>query len=52
LRAIAEACLALGRRDQARGWYKLTLRVAPDDSQVRRALSQLDSPPVRPSSSD
>jgi tetratricopeptide (TPR) repeat protein len=42
LRAIAAACQALGRRDEARGWYQLALRVAPDDAELQKALSQLD----------
>jgi hypothetical protein len=52
LRAIGDACVGLGRRDEARGWYRLALRLAPDDSRVRRALSQLDAPHSRKSSSD
>jgi tetratricopeptide (TPR) repeat protein len=43
LRAIAQTCLALGRRDEACGWYRLALRLAPDDSEARNVLSQLDA---------
>jgi tetratricopeptide (TPR) repeat protein len=43
LRAIAQDCLALGRRDEARGWIELALRLAPDDAGLRKALSGLDS---------
>jgi tetratricopeptide (TPR) repeat protein len=43
LGAIAEACLALGRRDEARGWYRLAVSLAPDDLKLRTALFKLDS---------
>jgi tetratricopeptide (TPR) repeat protein len=42
LQAIAGACQALGRRDEARGWYRLALRLAPEDAGVREGLSRLD----------
>jgi tetratricopeptide (TPR) repeat protein len=42
LQAIADACAALGRRDEARGWYRLALRLAPEDPGVREGLSRLD----------
>ena len=48
LQAIASACLALGRRDEARGWFRLALRFAPNDAGLRKALSQIDSAPERP----
>jgi tetratricopeptide (TPR) repeat protein len=43
--AIANDCLALGRRDLARGWIQQALRLAPDDAGLRKALAQLDSAP-------
>ncbi len=47
LRSIARACRDLGRRDQARAWYRLALRIAPDDASVQEALSQLDQDKAR-----
>ncbi|HZW30637.1 MAG TPA: tetratricopeptide repeat protein [Isosphaeraceae bacterium] len=44
LQSIAAACLALGRRDQARAWYQLALRHDPGNAAVQQALSRLDSP--------
>lgn len=43
LRTIAAACLRVNRRELARGWYQLVLRLAAGDSEARRALSELDS---------
>jgi tetratricopeptide (TPR) repeat protein len=43
LRAIAKACLVLGRRDEAWGWYRLALSLAPDDPALQSALAGLDS---------
>jgi tetratricopeptide (TPR) repeat protein len=41
LKAIGEACLRLGRRDEAHAWYRLALSLAPDDTALRRAVSDL-----------
>ncbi len=43
LQAIAEACLALNRRDLARAWYRLALSHDPNNDELKNALSQLDS---------
>jgi tetratricopeptide (TPR) repeat protein len=43
LQAIAEACLALDRRDEARAWYRLALSHDPDNDQLKNALSRLGS---------
>jgi tetratricopeptide (TPR) repeat protein len=43
MRAIAEACLVLGRRNEACGWYRLALSLAPNDPTLQSALSALDS---------
>lgn len=43
LRSIAEACLELGRRDQARAWFRLALAHAPGDADLQRALFRLDA---------
>jgi tetratricopeptide (TPR) repeat protein len=43
LQAIANDCLALGRRDEARSWIQHALSLAPEDAGLRKALSQLDS---------
>jgi tetratricopeptide (TPR) repeat protein len=43
LQAIAEACLALNRRDLARAWYRLALGTDPDNDRLKSALSRLDS---------
>jgi tetratricopeptide (TPR) repeat protein len=43
LQAIANDCLALGRRDEARGWIQQALRLAPDDAGLRKTLSQIDA---------
>jgi tetratricopeptide (TPR) repeat protein len=43
--AIANECLALGRRDEARGWFQHALRLAPEDAGLRKAMSQLDAAP-------
>jgi tetratricopeptide (TPR) repeat protein len=45
LRDIAAACLVLGRRDQARAWYRLALSRDPQSTDLRRALSDLGSEP-------
>ena len=42
LQAIAEACLTLGRRDEARAWYRLALSHDPSNAHLKHALSQLD----------
>jgi tetratricopeptide (TPR) repeat protein len=42
LQAVAAACAALGRRDEARAWYRLALLYAPDDPGLRKALAELD----------
>jgi tetratricopeptide (TPR) repeat protein len=42
LQAIAAACLALGRRDEARAWYRLALGHAPEDAGLRKAVSELE----------
>jgi tetratricopeptide (TPR) repeat protein len=44
LKAIGDACMRLGRRDEARGWYRIALSLAPDDPALRRALSDLGPP--------
>jgi hypothetical protein len=41
LRAIGDACLALGRRDEARAWYRIALTHDPDNAHLKNALSQL-----------
>jgi tetratricopeptide (TPR) repeat protein len=43
LQAIAEACLALNRRDQARAWYRLALSYDPNNDDLKNALARLDS---------
>jgi len=48
LQVIGEACLAVGRRDQARAWFQLALSHDPDNAVLKNALSQLDA--VRPAS--
>jgi tetratricopeptide (TPR) repeat protein len=43
LQAIAEACLALNRREQARAWYRLALSHDPHNDRLKEALSRLES---------
>ncbi len=43
LQAIGDACLPLGRRDEARAWYRLALSHDPANAHLKDALSQLDS---------
>jgi tetratricopeptide (TPR) repeat protein len=47
---LGEACAALGRDAEARGWYKLAIARDPLDSQAQRALFRLgaarDGPPA------
>jgi tetratricopeptide (TPR) repeat protein len=43
LKAIGDACLGLGRRDEARAWYQLALSHDPENSSLKNALSQLGS---------
>jgi tetratricopeptide (TPR) repeat protein len=43
LRAIAEACLACNRRDQARAWFRLALSHDPSNDHLKNALSRLES---------
>ncbi len=43
LRAIGDACRALGRLHQARGWYRLALAHNPTDSDLQKQLFELDS---------
>jgi tetratricopeptide (TPR) repeat protein len=43
LQKIAEACLALNRRDEARAWYRLALSHDPHNEQLKNALSRVDS---------
>jgi tetratricopeptide (TPR) repeat protein len=43
LQTIAEACLALGRRDEARAWYQLALGLAPDNPGLRKSFSELSN---------
>jgi tetratricopeptide (TPR) repeat protein len=45
LREIGAACLALGRRDQARAWYRLGLSIAPDHAGLKDALAHLEAGP-------
>jgi tetratricopeptide (TPR) repeat protein len=45
LREIGMACLALGRRDQARAWYRLGLSRDPDNAELKDALSNISSEP-------
>ncbi|MGE3822021.1 MAG: tetratricopeptide repeat protein, partial [Isosphaeraceae bacterium] len=44
LRAIGDACLALGRREQARAWYRLALARDPLNGDLQRALFRLSGP--------
>jgi tetratricopeptide (TPR) repeat protein len=41
LQAIAEACLALNRRNLARAWYRLALSHEPANEQLKSVLSRL-----------
>jgi len=41
LQAIAEACLALDRRDLARAWYRLALSYDRNNDQLKKALSRI-----------
>jgi len=43
LQPIGEACLALGRRDLARAWYRLALSHDPGNTHLQQSLSQIDS---------
>src|SRR5262249_61441702 len=45
LREIGAACLALGRRDQARAWYRLGLSVDPNHAGLKEALARLEAGP-------
>jgi Flp pilus assembly protein TadD len=46
LTQLAETCEALGRRAEARAWYRLALGLDPLDQQLQRALYRLrDSSP-------
>jgi predicted Zn-dependent protease len=46
LKAIANECLTVGCRDEARAWIQHALHLAPDDAWLRSTLSQLDAPAV------
>jgi tetratricopeptide (TPR) repeat protein len=46
LQAIAEACLAIGHRDQARAWYRLALSYDPQNPDLKFAVSGLE--PIHP----
>jgi hypothetical protein len=39
--ALGDACAALHRDDEARGWYKVAIARNPLDSRAQRALFQL-----------
>lgn len=41
LKAIGDACQALGRREQARAWYRLALTADPLNGDLQRALFRL-----------
>jgi len=41
LQEIGAACLAIGRRDQARAWYQLALRQDPDSARLRAVIAQI-----------
>jgi tetratricopeptide (TPR) repeat protein len=41
LQEIGAACLAIGRRDLARAWYRQALHLAPGDARIESALSRL-----------
>ena len=45
LRKIGEACLALGRRAEARAWFQLALSHDPGNADLQDALSQIGSAP-------
>jgi tetratricopeptide (TPR) repeat protein len=45
LREIGTACLALGRRDQARAWYRLGLSIDPNHAGLKEALARLEAGP-------
>jgi tetratricopeptide (TPR) repeat protein len=45
LREIGAACLALGRRDLALAWYRLGLSIAPDNAELRAAISRVEAGP-------
>ena len=45
LRKIGEACLALGRRAQARAWYQLALSHDPGNADLQSDLAHIGSAP-------
>jgi tetratricopeptide (TPR) repeat protein len=45
LREIGAACQALGRRDQARAWYRLGLSIDPNHAGLKEALAHLEAKP-------
>jgi tetratricopeptide (TPR) repeat protein len=47
LREVGDACAAMGRRDQARAWYRKALAGNPLDAELQKTLFRLDhAPPV------
>lgn len=44
---LGDACATLGRRDEARAWYKLAIARDPLDARAQRALFRLDDRPGR-----
>ena len=54
LRELARTALVLGRRFEARGWWSLRARQAPDDREARAALDQMarSEPPAKRSRAD
>jgi len=42
---IGAACLAVGRRDQARAWYQLALSQDPTNTQLQSLVSQIGNEP-------
>jgi tetratricopeptide (TPR) repeat protein len=44
MRELGAACLALGRKDEARSWYKLAIDIDPLDPVAQQALYRLNEP--------
>ena len=44
MRQIGAACAALGRKEEARAWYKLAIGLDPLDSIAQQALFRLNDP--------
>ncbi|WP_435021372.1 tetratricopeptide repeat protein [Tundrisphaera sp. TA3] len=48
IRDLGAACLGVGRRAEARSWYKLAIRIDPSDVQAQKGYADASAPPPAP----